>query len=84
MFITVAWVGNRVIHLPSQLNKINQLDPKYLALGSDLNLNFAIGSAQADGYQAALSELRQRLRRFRHGCSVAGTLPTVLEHLQQL
>jgi hypothetical protein len=27
--VTAAWVGNRVIHLPSQLNRINQMDPKY-------------------------------------------------------
>jgi hypothetical protein len=50
-FITAAWVGNRVIHLPSQLNRIGQLDTrKYLSLGSDLNLSFADGSAQAKGY----------------------------------
>lgn len=49
-FVTVAWVGNRVIHLPSQLNAIGQLDPKYLALGSNLGLSFADGSAQAAGY----------------------------------
>jgi hypothetical protein len=51
MFLTAAWVGNRTIHLPSQLNSINQLDPKYFALGNDLNLSFADGSAQAKGYQ---------------------------------
>lgn len=49
-FLTVAWLGNRVIHLPSQLNRIGQLDPKYLALGNDLTLSFADGSAQAKGY----------------------------------
>jgi hypothetical protein len=49
-FLTAAWVGNRVIHLPSQLNKIDQLDPKYLALGPDLNLSFQDGTAQAKGY----------------------------------
>lgn len=49
-FVQAAWVGNRVIHLPSQLNRINQLDPKYLALGSDLNLSFSDGTAQAKGY----------------------------------
>ncbi len=52
MFVQAAWVGNREIHLPSQLNSINQLDPKYFALGNDLNLSFADGSAQAAGYQA--------------------------------
>ncbi len=51
MFLTAAWVGNRTIHLPSQLNSINQFDPKYFALGNDLNLSFANGSAQAKGYQ---------------------------------
>jgi hypothetical protein len=49
-FLTAAWVGNRVIHLPSQLNVPNQLNPKYFALGSDLQLSFADGSAQAKGY----------------------------------
>jgi hypothetical protein len=50
MFMTLAWLGNRVIHLPSQLNHIDQLDPKYLALGSQLNLSFQDGSAQAAGF----------------------------------
>jgi hypothetical protein len=51
MFVTAAWVGDRVIHLPSQLNTPNQLDPgKYFGLGSDLQLSFADGSAQAKGY----------------------------------
>jgi Carboxypeptidase regulatory-like domain len=49
-FLTAAWVGNRVIHLPSQLNAPGQLDPKYLSLGSDLGLRFDNGSAQAKGY----------------------------------
>lgn len=50
-FMTVAWVGNRVIHLPSQNNRIGQLDTrKYLSLGPDLNLSFATGAAQAKGY----------------------------------
>ena len=50
MFMTIAWLGNRVIHLPSQLNRINQLDPKYLALKSQLGLSFQDGSAQAAGF----------------------------------
>ena len=50
MFFSAAWVGNRVIHLPSQLNQINQLDPKYLSLGNELGLSFADGSAQAAGF----------------------------------
>lgn len=55
MFLSAAWVGNREIHLPSQLNSINQLNPKYFSLGNDLNLSFADGSAQAKGYTAPYS-----------------------------
>ena len=29
MFITAAYAGNRLIHLPSQNNEIDQMDPKY-------------------------------------------------------
>jgi Carboxypeptidase regulatory-like domain len=50
MFVTAAWVGNRVIHLPSQINQISQLNPSYLSLGSQLGLSFADGSAQAAGF----------------------------------
>jgi hypothetical protein len=49
IFMTAAWVGNRIIHLPSQNNKINQLDPKYLALGSALNDTFNPGDTSVDG-----------------------------------
>jgi Carboxypeptidase regulatory-like domain len=55
MFLTAAWVGTRVIHLISQLNSINQLNPSNFALGSDLGLNFQDGSAQAAGYQLPYS-----------------------------
>ena len=50
MFVTAAWVGNRIIHLPSQLNEINQMDPKYDAsLGSQLADTFAPGQTSVDG-----------------------------------
>ena len=49
-FMTVAFVGNRVIHLPSQNNKINQLDPKYDAsLGAHLADVFQPGQDSLDG-----------------------------------
>ncbi len=48
-FLTAAWVGNRVIHLPSKLNNPDQLDPQYLALGSKLGDVFAPGQTQLDG-----------------------------------
>jgi hypothetical protein len=63
IFVTAAWVGNRVIHLPSQLNVVNQLDPKYFsqygnvlstcpanAGNSVLTDTFSSGCAQADGF----------------------------------
>lgn len=55
IFLTLAWVGNRAIHLPSQLNTPNQLDPKYLTLGSQLSLNFQDGTAQAAGFKLPYS-----------------------------
>ncbi len=33
MRVQAAWVGNRVIHLPSQNNEINQMNPSFLSLG---------------------------------------------------
>jgi hypothetical protein len=56
MFATLAYVGTRDIHLPSQLNSINQANPSSLALGGNLGLVFTPnggpGSAQASGYTA--------------------------------
>ena len=50
MFVTAAWVGNRIIHLPSQLNEIDQMDPKYDAqFGSQLADVFAPGQTSLDG-----------------------------------
>jgi uncharacterized protein (DUF2141 family) len=50
MFITAAWVGNRIIHLPSQNNEINQMNPIYDAsLGSKLGDAFQPGQASLDG-----------------------------------
>lgn len=60
MFLSVAWVGNRDLHLPSQLNSINQINPKYFSLKSDLGLSFADGSAQAAGYKAPYGQFVQQ------------------------
>jgi hypothetical protein len=50
MFITAAWVGNRIIHLPSQNNKIDQMDPKYdVQFGSHLADTFQQGQTSLDG-----------------------------------
>jgi hypothetical protein len=50
MFIDVAWVGNRIIHLPSQNNRIDQMNPTFDAsLGSELADTFAPGQSTVDG-----------------------------------
>jgi Carboxypeptidase regulatory-like domain len=51
MFLTVAYVGNREIHILSNLNHPNQYPDSVLALGSKLNDSFYTGTAQADGFQ---------------------------------
>jgi hypothetical protein len=63
MFLEAAWVGNRVIHLPSQNNRIDQMNPAYDAQygsvlstcasnqgNSVLSDSFANGCAQQDGF----------------------------------
>ncbi|MHB1865777.1 MAG: outer membrane beta-barrel protein, partial [Candidatus Saccharimonadales bacterium] len=49
MFLTVALVGNRDIHLPSSLNQPNQLNPAYLALGNLLSQPVTSPAAVAAG-----------------------------------
>jgi hypothetical protein len=49
MRVQAAWVGNRVIHLPSQNNRIDQLNPSYLSLASKLNDAFVAGQTTLDG-----------------------------------
>ena len=50
MFITAAWVGNRIVHLPSQLNEINQMNPAFDAqYGSQLADVFQPGQTSLDG-----------------------------------
>jgi hypothetical protein len=49
-FLDIAWVGNREIHLPSQLNPIDRPPLSVLQYGSKLSLNYADGSAQAAGF----------------------------------
>jgi carboxypeptidase family protein len=68
-FVTAAWVGNRVIHLPSQNNRIGQLNPRFLtqygnviskcpdnAGNSVLSDSFASGCAQSEGFSLPYPE----------------------------
>ena len=48
-FLTAAYVGNRIIHLPSQNNQINQMNPSYLSLASQLADTFSAGQTSVDG-----------------------------------
>ena len=60
ILLSAAYVGNRIIHLPSQLNAINQMDPKYdtqygdvidpVTKQSVLADTFSSGRAQAMGF----------------------------------
>jgi len=49
MFVMAAWAGNRVIHLPSKNNQIDQMNPSFLSMGSHLNDVFTAGETSLDG-----------------------------------
>ena len=49
IFLTGAYVSNRDVHLPSQLNPYDQLDPKYLAYGALLGQLVTSPAAVAAG-----------------------------------
>jgi len=51
MLFSGFYTGNRAIHLPAQLNVINQLNPAYLSLGSLLGENILSPGAIAAGIQ---------------------------------
>jgi hypothetical protein len=50
MFLTLAYVGNREIHILSNLNHPNQYPDSALQYGSKLNDSFLTGTAQTDGF----------------------------------
>ncbi|MHB1700101.1 MAG: outer membrane beta-barrel protein [Acidobacteriaceae bacterium] len=49
MFLNVAYVGNRAVHLPSGMNPINQPDPSILQYGSLLTQNINSPAAKKAG-----------------------------------
>ena len=71
MLLTAAWVGNRVIHLPSQLNEINQMNPSYLSMGSQLADTFASGQTSVDGVALPYANF---VKDFRGSATVAQAL----------
>jgi len=50
MFLTLAYVGNRDIHLPSALNPVNQPNPSILQYGSLLSKSITSTEAVAAGF----------------------------------
>ena len=55
MFLTLNYTGNRGNRLPAQLNPINQIDTKYLALGSLLGQSITSPAAIAAGIKSPYS-----------------------------
>jgi hypothetical protein len=47
LFLSVSYVGNHGVHLPSALNPTNQLNPQFLSLGQTLGLTWTDPAAQA-------------------------------------
>jgi hypothetical protein len=60
MFLTVSYVGNRAVHLPSGLNPINQPNPSILSYGSLLsqpvNSSAAVAAGIVDPYPLFISQ----------------------------
>jgi hypothetical protein len=75
--VTAAYVGNRVIHLPSQNNKIDQMDPKYDAQYGDV-----ISGCQAAHGKPGNSVLTDTFSTAGggNGCAVADGLGSLLPY----
>ncbi len=58
---SVAYVANRGVHLPSQLQPLSVLNPNLLGMGSALNAVFAPGQASLDGVAAPYAGWAQQL-----------------------
>lgn len=60
MFVSASYTGNRANRLTSQLNPINQLDPKYLSLGKLLGYQVTSPQAVAAGIRIPYSGFVQQ------------------------
>ena len=72
MRVQLAWVGNRVIHLPSQNNEINQLNPAYLAQYGNV-----LSTCPANAGNSVLSDTFATAAEGGNGCAIQDgfTLP---------
>lgn len=72
--IEAAYVGTRGTHLTSGLRNLNQVDAKYLSLGSVLTANITSAAAQQAGipmpYPGYTGTVRQALRPYPHVLNV--------------
>lgn len=74
VFVTAAWVGNRIIHLPSQNNRIGQMDPKYDAqYGGVIS---ACQAAQGNPGNSVLTDTFATVAQGGNGCAVADGFTT--------
>lgn len=53
--VSIAYVGNRGTHLPSQMQPLNVLNPSLLSMGSQLNAVFEPGQTSLNGVNAPYS-----------------------------
>ena len=68
ILFTGAWVGNRVIHLPSQNNRIDQMDPAYDAQYG--NVISACQAAQGHPGNSVLTDTFASVAQGGNGCAV--------------
>jgi hypothetical protein len=71
IFLTASYVGNRDVHLPSQLNPDNQLDPKYLSYG-------ALLGDQVTSLAAVAAGIKVPYTNFLHDFGTAATVTQAL------
>ena len=68
VLVTVSYVGNKGLRLPSNLENLNQVDPKYLSLGATLQKDINSPEARAAGiplpYPGFTGSVAQALRPF--------------------
>lgn len=69
MFLSVAYIGNRSVHLPSLLNPPDQLNPSFLSLGTTLGSPWTSPTAQAALQAAGFSQAPCTVS----GCPASGT-----------
>jgi len=65
MFVEAAWVGNRVIHLPSQNNRIDQMNPTY-----DSQYGGALSTCAGNAGNSVLTDTFSTVAQGGNGCAL--------------